>query len=179
MTKLNTIIITLLIATTSAVAQNSYTEKGSQWTDFLLNFSSSKVTFDDDGHGHGADSTSNQFLGGVSYNWFIADNLFVGGSLGGSSISEKGGSISNFFVGPSLGYAIHLDTVIPFASVGYHYITGSNELSGHDIPFSLGLGVPISSNVAVNFNARYTLGSRDHLTQNVFSTGIGFIIKTK
>lgn len=158
-------IFASLVLVPYAVGQEYMTDKGSKFAGVSLSFTSSGG----DLYGYGDDRVSMGTLAGT-YNYFIAKQFFIGGSLGVTYQSVGDSDGTTISAGPQLGVAFGKpeSKTFPFLSVGYrydHYSVGDESVGGGDIAFSAGFIVQAADHLGVTIEAGYHI-------KNVSSEGV-------
>lgn len=119
-----------------------------------------------------------------SYNYFVAKNIFIGGALSYSLMSQGDNSYHTLGIGPSVGYAFGetKSKNYPFIAGGISYNTMGDDddsISGTDIRLGGGMILCIREHLGIVIEAGYHLMSLSHKdwdesqSGNIFTIGVG------
>jgi len=114
------LVLSILIIDTT-LAQEA-TDKGTTWIGGTAGFSSVSS--------EGATATSIRLSPSVSH--FVANNIFVGGAVNWSRVSENGNGGSSLGIGPHLGLSFNNGggSSIPYVAGGLRYLQNRTDQSG-------------------------------------------------
>jgi len=143
-----------------------------------------------DANGEDAAMTEIWFQPAVDY--FIMDNLFVGGTIIFESESQDPWSSSAFGIGPEVGYAFGKpeSKMFPYGKLGFTYVsanydpgtTGSTDytITGTDFAIAVGLIFPVVEHVGfmpeLSYHMESSKGDWDNaesMSDNVIKLSIG------
>ena len=153
-------IICLSIFYNVANSQEFFTEQGSRLISGTVSMSSWGGDLFEDYDGN----RSNQITIASGYNYFIMNNLFVGGTLAYNGSMQGDSKDNEIAVGPQIGYMYGdaNSTVYPFIVTGIHYqysaikySSNDYKTSGTDVIWGIGLVLPIKTHVGFTIEADY------------------------
>ena len=125
-----------------------------------------------------------------SVNFFVAKNVFVGGSLEFTSRAQGDANSNAIGIGPQVGYAFghSKSTAFPYLSGGIRYYSmsmddgsyGDSNASGIDMVLGFGVLVPLKESVGLVFEGGYHMMKlKDDydvsFSGNIFSLGFGIV----
>jgi hypothetical protein len=113
-----------------------------------------------------------------SFNYFVIDNLLIGGNLtlyySETKIGAQKFYSRQYGIGPNIRYYFKGSEVIPFIGAGVNYFTtGSNDLDGIGLSAVAGINYFLSGSAAVEPYLQYSYNSYKHPDQNTNSISIG------
>ena len=133
MKKLFVVCLFILLSSNYLLSQNYAIDKGAMIIGGAAGFSSTGT------ESGGTRSTLVTIV--PSFDYFIIQNLFIGGAINFQYQSNSQGDGTTIGIGPEIGYAFGnpASTNFPFLRLGYSYTSISDNLSGTEI--SIGGGI--------------------------------------
>jgi len=128
-------------------------------------------------------------LGALGYQiqveWFVIDNLAIGGVVGYMSQEQGDAESSAMILGPMVTYYYAMGQIIPYAGVGYIYAssseddgTGSVDTKDTSLLFKVGAAYMLGNNLSLFGEFAYSMDTEepdggDSVDGNTMSIAVG------